>query len=40
MAIYNRMYTNIGMKSEAHTVGTNSGMFCRPDLYTKGMYNK
>lgn len=40
MEIYNRIYTNTGMKLQAHTVGTNSGMFYRPDLYTKGLYNE
>lgn len=40
MTMYNRMYANIVMKLQAHTVGTNSGMFYRPDLNTKGTYNK
>lgn len=40
MAIYNRIYTNIDMKLQAHTVSTNSGMLYRPDLDTKGMYRE
>lgn len=40
MQIYNRTYTNIVMKLQAHTVGTNSGMIYRPDLYAKGMHNE
>lgn len=38
---------NIDMNLQAHTVGTNSGTFYRPDLqlmhtglYTEGMYNE